>query len=319
MQSTNGVSPTPKTQAERHQEFPDGHIEVMRWARIASLSLPPGHRPVLLALAYFANLEGLADPSQETLAYHTGKSRTTVSEMLRDIESLGFIRSRLKHDKEGYWKEYLLAGSATGWTIDFPEDDECGKPIITQLCERLEARDQEIEGLKQQLAGLSGENVVDQDGRTSKRPEIRQEEGEEEEENERSLSSSTSKPSVPDREVWFEELRNWVADNFSELGWKDPGAAFRTYSNNPERLEVDKRALELTRSLKPAPTIRSTSPYFKDLAPKEKEKYLEELQFQREMGRDNKDLLLEGETGHLPDPKDTSEANDDPDVKRGPQ
>ena len=82
---------------------------------------------------------------------------------------------------------------------------------------------------------------------------------------------------------------------------------------------MDKRALELTRSLKPAPAIRSTSPYFKDLTPKEKEKYLEELQFQREMGRDNKDLLLEGETGHLPDPKDTSEANDDPDVRRGPQ
>ena len=283
-------------------------------------------RALFSQLGRYANpATGQCWPSQERLARDLDTSRQTVSRLCDKLVAAGELLVEQLPGEPGKRNMYTLVGGlGKGW-VPTPKPDLEGRSLEHYYLAENARLKNENDEFRRVFAKLISTGEVPDDlseiTLPTDLPNVAAETNMKEEEEEMGVLSSSSNAQVNAQQnlPLNTEIRQWVSAHWETSGWKDPGAAFRFYMDNPERFEVDMQALELKRSLTPVPPIQSTSPYFKDLTPKEKEKYLEELQFQREMGRDNKALLLEGETGHLPDPKDTSEANDDPDVKRGPQ
>ena len=67
---------------------------------IAPSDLPPHHRMVLLVLAGFADDDGKAWPSADTIACRTGQSRSTVQICLAELEASGWIQGERRRKGE---------------------------------------------------------------------------------------------------------------------------------------------------------------------------------------------------------------------------
>ena len=158
--SANGATKERPSLEEQYRQFPKGEEsgKVVLWARITGQSLPFTHRTILLILSYFADLDGYASPSQDTIALHAGCSRGTVCAILRELEYVGVITSYHRDDLEGYHKAYRICGADNGWRADFPEDEEdANKPILSRVYERLKDRDRQLEDKDRQLQGKNKE------------------------------------------------------------------------------------------------------------------------------------------------------------------
>ena len=248
---------------ELRRGFPDGIPEIVRWARIIGLGLPKLHRDVLRELSYFAGMEGWAKPSQLILAVYAGYSRAAVCGALRDIEALQFIQSGLRHDEEGYHKEYRLKGFLTHWTAEFPEsEDDLKKPVIERVIEQkdreIQQKDAKLQRLEKLLADAGIDTSLTADPGEGQ-PALQEEKKKEEEERLPSSSSSSSEgqPSVNQLDTRSEpfavEVREKVTQHWESLrqspdnpgGWRNPQhAVIRFYIKNADRFRVDIAAIE---------------------------------------------------------------------------
>jgi len=72
---------------------------------VHDLHLPLSEKAVMIALAKFANKEGVCSPSQTTLAQVAGCSRQTVARALKSLKSKGLV----DWVQEGYYEcQYTL-------------------------------------------------------------------------------------------------------------------------------------------------------------------------------------------------------------------
>ena len=76
----------------------------------------PGAKVTLLALANCANADGLAWPSQQTLAGDTEQSIDTVQRQLRALEASGFISIERKRDRGRWPKLVYRLNLKANWT-----------------------------------------------------------------------------------------------------------------------------------------------------------------------------------------------------------
>lgn len=222
-----------RLQEDLQQEFPSGHIEILRWGRIMGLHLPSGHRTVLWALCCFADLQGRAWPSQDTLAWHVGKTRQTVNALLGEIESLGgYFTSRLSRRGQAWEKEYFLAGVETGWaaTIPDPDDVEVGRPVPAQLRDVVEAQRKEIVALRELVLRLGGDPYLSVGLSDTEKPDTQARARQEDEDTRAEYM----------KDVWAFSEAHW-----KDAGWNDPGAAIAIYSKDPVAFESAKRAQAL--------------------------------------------------------------------------
>ena len=278
--SYNGATPSPdvstgktppKSPSEWQREFPEGESEVVRWARVQCLSLPTGtHRWILIVLSYWANLEGWAEPSQDTIAEYTGYSRATVCSTLLELELIGLLTSELRHDEEGYHKKYRLAmESQAAW----PESPEATKRSIAQrLAESKQQQNDEITRLRSLLteAGIDPDSTpasVDPNASFEVERQTGLQEGRREEETDPTLEDSSSLSSEsPDQvssnlapDTRAAEVEAWVEQNWDQIkvsaanpgGWRrDKDYVKGYYQRQPARYEAD-RAANAARSASP--------------------------------------------------------------------
>ena len=209
---SNGATPSPdvstgktppKSPSEWQREFPEGWPEVVRWVRIQCLSLPTGtHRWILMVLSYWANSEGWAEPSQDTIAEYTGYSRATVCSTLLELELIGLLGSELRHDEEGYHKKYRLALESQA---EWPESPEATKRSIAQrLAESKQQQNDEITRLRLLLAdaGIDPDSPpasVNPDESFEGERQTGLQEGRREEETDPTLENSSSLPKAVER------------------------------------------------------------------------------------------------------------------------
>ena len=269
----NGATPSPdvstgktppKSPSEWQREFPEGESEVVRWARIQCLSLPTGtHRWILIVLSYWANLEGWAEPSQDTIAEYTGYSRATVCSALLELELIGLLTSELRHDEEGYHKKYRLAMESHA---EWPESPEATKRSIAQrLAESKQQQNDEITRLRSLLAeaGIDPDSPpasVNPDESFEGERQTGLQEGRREEEYP-ILENSSLLPSETVDQVSTEltpdtrkaEIGAWVEKNWDRIkvsaanpgGWRRDKAYVKTYyPDHLDRYEADRAGLE---------------------------------------------------------------------------
>ena len=270
-----GKTTPPKSPTEWQREFPEGWPEVVRWARIQSLNLPTGaHRWILIVLAYFANQEGWAQPSQDTIAEYTGISRATVCSILQDLELIGLVTSELRHDEERYHKKYRLALESQA---EWPESPEAAKKSIAQRIadskrEQEEVNEQQNDEIAR-LRLLLSEAGIDPDStpasvnssEISDKCQTTLQEGRRRREEYPNLENSSSLlPGAADQVSShltldtrkIDEMKAWVDENWNHIrlsadkpdGWKMSKPNVKDfYSKNQENLdryEADRAALE---------------------------------------------------------------------------
>lgn len=82
----------------------------MTWAR-AQRTGSPGSKAVLMVLADYADERGTCWPAQETIAWETEMSTSTVYRRLRDLEALGLVTTERSKRPDGTWwpNRYRLA------------------------------------------------------------------------------------------------------------------------------------------------------------------------------------------------------------------
>ena len=104
---------------------PVGIPEINHWARYtgpAQLGLTL--RAVLKEIALYANAEGYAHPSQDTIAARLECSRATVNRAVMALEAFGLLRiEKVARENDQPYNRYRLAGVDTGW-IPEPMDPE---------------------------------------------------------------------------------------------------------------------------------------------------------------------------------------------------
>ena len=281
---STGKTP-PKSPSEWQEEFPEGWPEVVLWARIQCLSLPTGtHRWILMVLSYWANLEGWAEPSQDTIAEYTGYSRATVCSILLELELIGLLGSELRHDEEGYHKKYRLALESQA---EWPESPEATKRSIAQrLAESKQQQNDEITRLRLLLT----ESGIDPDSPTASvnpaesfkgERQTGLQEGRREEEIDPTLENSSSLPQTveqvstgltldtPSTPLLKDEIEAWVEENWDRKkasaanpgGWKMNKIHVKTYyEKNPQSFYADREALK-SEDAAPGTTRRSMTPH----------------------------------------------------------
>jgi len=86
----------------------DGAVTRFRWERALIMRGPPSPttRLLLLVLGTHINREGLAWPSQSTLAEETGLSERVIPEHLETAEQLGWIERTSSRDQGKAWRRH---------------------------------------------------------------------------------------------------------------------------------------------------------------------------------------------------------------------
>lgn len=111
-------------------------LKIIRWARTTGPRIGKVHRAILIDLAAYCDAEGIATPSQETIATNVEASRGAVNAALQDLEGLELLQSWNRSDDEGNHKNaYQLMGHFNEW-MPFYREEDAGKPVISMLCDR---------------------------------------------------------------------------------------------------------------------------------------------------------------------------------------
>ena len=136
-------------------------LKIIRWARTTGPRLGKVHRAILIDLAAYCDADGIATPSQETIAYNIDASRGGVIAALKDLDALGLLRRWNRADSEGNHKNaYQLMGHFNGW-MPFYQEEDASKPIVSMLCDRIKDKDAENHDLRSFIkeAGLEEDFV----------------------------------------------------------------------------------------------------------------------------------------------------------------